>query len=412
MTTCPAFEAGSCPFRDAKSADDVRHALLLVPPSHLQEKGHFYKALRHLHHVNQTVDHIQPKFEVAGGCPVQTYSPHSSFSTAMEEWSLASIMARMAQDLEDQDSPDNQQQIAEETSAPTRSVTHVSATEFSSHQQVSLSQALKTGTAASHQAAENVHFVRNFIKGKIDRKLYGELVLSLYHVYTSLEEALDQHAPQHFAPCHFPKELCRKEALEEDVDFWHGGLPERVSCATRDYQERIQHISEKEPLLLLAHAYTRYLGDLSGGKILARVARKAMDLGKDGLEFYEFQHVKSAKLFKDQYRSALDELPLTPAQVSKLVAEANVAFVLNMRIFEELDVMANIPGATVRDLQEALDFANSTSTGEGSNKECPFAKMSGGVNPHAIVGTKRQFPWSVIIGLVCAVAWSFWQNCA
>ena len=52
--------------------------------------------------------------------------------------------------------------------------------------------------------------------------------------------------------------------------------------------------------------------------------------------------------FKDEYRAALDALELTDAQITKLVAEANVAFLLNMRLFEELDVMANVPGACRR----------------------------------------------------------------
>ena len=135
-----------------------------------------------------------------------------------------------------------------------------------------------------------------------------------------------------------------------------------------------------------------------------------MSLGQEGLDFYEFEHVESAKLFKDRYRNALDELHLTPTQVSKLVAEANVAFVLNMRLFEELDVMANIPGASIRHLQEALDFVNASSSPDvGGVNKCPFAKMGSGVNPHALV-VKRKFPWSLVIGLVFAVAWTFWQN--
>ena len=436
-TSCPAFGDGSCPFREAKNADDVRHALLHVPPSHLEQKGHFYRALRHLHHVSQTMQNDNDddnKFALTGGCPVQTYSsPNASFVTAMEEWSLASIMAKMAQDLMDEedeeettqdDSPSNQEATSDTTSTTTTTST-LPTTQMQSSQQVTLSQALKTGTAASHQAAEDVHFVRNFIRGKIDRTLYGELVLSLYHVYAALEEALDTHAPQHFETCHFPHELSRKETLEDDVDFWHAAASANKppSPATRDYVHRIQSIAQTEPLLLLAHAYTRYLGDLSGGKILARVARKAMQLQQDGLRFYEFDNVTSAKLFKDQYRSALDDLRLSPTQISKLVAEANVAFVLNMRLFEELDVQANIPGASVRDLQEALDFcATSTTTPESA--ECPFAKMaSGSVQPT----TKSRCPWPfvfmhdpvmglkdyqtwIVLGLCVGWAWSYFQQ--
>jgi heme oxygenase len=74
------------------------------------------------------------------------------------------------------------------------------------------------------------------------------------------------------------------------------------SKATSDYIQRLEFIAQKEPLLLLSHAYTRYLGDLSGGKILARVAKRALNLQKDdsGLRFYQFDEIPSAKLFKDR----------------------------------------------------------------------------------------------------------------
>jgi len=412
MTSCPAFESGSCPFKDAKNADEVRHALLDVPPSHLEEKGHFYRALRHLHKVSQTLE-LSEKFAVAGGCPVQSYSPDVSFAGAIEEYSLASIMARMAQDLMDKEDADAEDEVSMDTkekavtsdSAASNQTAQASTDDVQSSHQVRLSEALKSGTAASHQAAEDVHFVCEFIKGNIDRKLYGELVLSLYHVYAHMEEALNQHAPKNFRSCHFPQELSRKEALEEDVDFWHGSLPNRISPATQDYVDRIHYLAQTDPLMLLAHAYTRYLGDLSGGKILARVARKAMQLGSDGLDFYDFENIPSAKLFKDKYRSALDDLHLTPTQVSKLVAEANVAFVLNMRLFEELDVMANIKGANVRDLQEALDFANATSAQASSKGQCPFAKMAGAVNPHKIAAVRNQVPWPFVAGLLLCGLW-------
>ena len=38
----------------------------------------------------------------------------------------------------------------------------------------------------------------------------------------------------------------------------------------------------------------------------------------------------------------MDKMYLTDAEIERLVAEANVAFVLNMRIFEELDVMSGV----------------------------------------------------------------------
>ena len=63
-----------------------------------------------------------------------------------------------------------------------------------------------------------------------------------------------------------------------------------------------------------------------------------------------------------------------------VVAEANVAFALNMRMFEELDVLAGYEGAEVRPLSEALKFVdNSEKTNEtGVAVKCPFASMQQG----------------------------------
>ena len=98
---------------------------------------------------------------------------------------------------------------------------------------------------------------------------------------------------------------------------------------------------------------------MSGGKVLSRIARRALHLDRkddDGLQFYNFENVTSAKLFKDIYRARLDELPLSSKEIRKLVAEANVAFALNMRVFEELDVKGGVAGARVRNVREALAY--------------------------------------------------------
>ena len=160
--------------------------------------------------------------------------------------------------------------------------------------------------------------------------------------------------------------------------------------------ERIKYLAANEPVLLLAHSYTRYLGDLSGGKVLARVAKRALNLTStsaskhgpvDGLVFYDFNTtIPSAKKFKDEYKNALDSLPLSREQISRLVQEANVAFVLNMRLFEELDVKAGVPNAVVRSYEEALNYGtknyiiveedekgSKTETGTDEKAKCPFA---------------------------------------
>lgn len=405
-------------------------------------------------------------FIIQGGCPFKSFhrermsnensddgNTHNHLARAMEDFSLAAIMGRMAsesfddgeddeeggEDGEDGDGGEEELLLHEKVDGDYVHISTIKATasdddEHQSTQQkaaqqtnddpptppldeeeeergVSFSQALKTGTAESHTAAENVHFVNNFIKGIIDRDLYAELVSGLYHTYVTLEKLLEEHAPTHFPTLHFPHELSRTEALEEDMEYWHGlNWRNKVECntpspAVRDYIDRLEEVGRIDPLLLLSHAYTRYLGDLSGGKVLFRVARRALNLsGYDGLQFYQFEHVESAKLFKDEYRSALDELVLTPDEIGRLVAEANVAFALNMRVFEELDVKGGVEGARVRNVREALSYYDvemeeqmmrkvegrrrerSESVGKEEDAKCPFGFV-GGPNPHKGMST-------------------------
>jgi heme oxygenase len=358
----------------------------------------------------------------------------------MEEYSLQAIIGKLAQEWEDKEdggearTTPSSSRSASPATVPTADITTSESVRIDStpatstatatapqEQQPRLSDALKSGTAVSHESAESVHFVKNFIRGKIDRELYGLLVAQLFHLYQRLEQALDEHAPNLFAACHFPKELHRSQALQDDVDFWHSTKTPTVSKATQEYIDRINHLCETNPLLLLAHAYTRYLGDLSGGKILARVAKRALQLQDgEGLAFYEFEHVQSFKLFKDQYRTCLNQLPLTQTQIQDLVQEANVAFLLNMRLFEELDVKGGVKGATIRSLDSVYHSAKAaaaaTTAATMDDKEqapCPFAKTSTTATTTAAATSKEQkggCPWPFILLHDPKTGFQAWQT--
>lgn len=119
-------------------------------------------------------------------------------------------------------------------------------------QKASLSELLKIGTV-SHSSAESVHFVKEFIWGNIDHDLYSQLILNLYFVYETIKRLLDTHTPAAFPTLHYPKQLGWVETPRDDVDFFYGD----------NYLDRLEFIAHTEPLLLLSHTYTLYLGDLS-----------------------------------------------------------------------------------------------------------------------------------------------------
>lgn len=70
---------------------------------------------------------------------------------------------------------------------------------------------------------------------------------------------------------HFPAELSRKEALRNDLAYYYGEDkiakvtdPKTMTPVVARYVRAIRAAGETNPTLLVAHSYTRYLGDLNG----------------------------------------------------------------------------------------------------------------------------------------------------
>ena len=199
---------------------------------------------------------------------------------------------------------------------------------------------LKEGTKKSHSAAENTAFVKSFLRGVISKESYRTLVSDLYFVYSALEEDFRIFKNDPVLGALYLPELERVTALETDLRYYYGPIWRSIvkpSEACQRYVDRIHEVAKTEPELLIGHHYTRYLGDLSGGQILKGIAEKALNLNGEGLNFYEFGKIDNAKIYKEKYRSILDELPLTESQQNAIITEANYAFRLNMYMFDTLE---------------------------------------------------------------------------
>ena len=203
---------------------------------------------------------------------------------------------------------------------------------------------LKEGTKESHSAAENTKFVASFLRGVVDYEEYRKLLTNFYYVYDTMEQRI-RETEDPMVQAIKSEDLERKEAIERDLEYYYGPDwkdKQTPSEACNTYCHRINEIAEKDPYLLIAHHYTRYIGDLSGGKILKEIAARVLKppVGK-GLDFYEFPSIPNAKEFKNNYRSVLDNLDCDEQQINALITEANYAFRLNMYMFEEIQGSAS-----------------------------------------------------------------------
>ena len=79
---------------------------------------------------------------------------------------------------------------------------------------------------------------------------------------------------------------------ENDLSYYYGNNWKdqiEISDSAKSYVERIKFVAKESPELLVGHHYPRYIGDLSGGQILKKIAKKALNIeGNKGLDFYEF----------------------------------------------------------------------------------------------------------------------------
>lgn len=202
---------------------------------------------------------------------------------------------------------------------------------------MSLSTQLREGTQQSHRAAESTPFIQAFFAARITPDTYRELLTRLYQVYATLEQHCATQPP--LSQLH-SLALSRTAALECDLHYYYGADWRNYvspTPATQRYVERLKTLASDWPLGLVAHHYTRYLGDLSGGQILKRIAIKAFKLtAGQGVAFYEFPDIPNADQFKADYRARLDALPLPDTLALKVVDEANTAFELNRQVFAEL----------------------------------------------------------------------------
>ncbi|KAM6293825.1 heme oxygenase 1 [Porphyrio hochstetteri] len=210
-----------------------------------------------------------------------------------------------------------------------------------------LSELMKEATKEVHEQAENTPFMKNFQKGQVSLHEFKLVTASLYFIYSALEEEIECNKDNPvYASVYFPGELHRKAALEKDLEYFYGSnWREEIPCpeATQKYVARLHDVGKNHPELLVAHAYTRYLGDLSGGQVLKKIAQKALQLPStgEGLAFFTFDGVSNATKFKQLYRSRMNALEMDLATKKRVLEEAKKAFLLNIQVFEALQELVS-----------------------------------------------------------------------
>jgi len=202
---------------------------------------------------------------------------------------------------------------------------------------VRFSTTLRERTMTDHGDAEGSTLMRDLVAGTLDPARMGDMLAQHLLVYRALETAGAALADDPVVAPFLLPGLERTAALEADVALLLGADATDSVVArpgTAAYVDRLEAVGSWAGGFV-AHHYTRYLGDLSGGQHIRRIVEKAYpDLA---IRFYTFEAVESPKALKDRYRQLLDEAPWAPDEQDRIVDEVKIAYALNQEMFASLE---------------------------------------------------------------------------
>ncbi|WP_051389300.1 biliverdin-producing heme oxygenase [Arthrobacter sp. 35W] len=214
-----------------------------------------------------------------------------------------------------------------------------------------LSEELKSHTAAAHSRAEEATFVAELMGGKRDAAALASLLAQSLVIYRALEKAQTAHVDHPQLGGFIDAKLDRVAALEADMAFHYGADWEAqlaggriaIAPATVAYAELLDTLGRESAEFILAHHYVRYMGDLSGGQIIASLVQRHYGIPAEGLNFYHFAAIEKTKPYKDAYRERLDGADFTRTQKDAILAYAADSFELNRAVFVDLGTLLGAP---------------------------------------------------------------------
>ncbi|MEN9749564.1 MAG: hypothetical protein RL149_642 [Actinomycetota bacterium] len=202
-----------------------------------------------------------------------------------------------------------------------------------------IAELMKQASRPQHTAAENSTFITQLMRGQLNLEAYTKYLINLAWLYEAIEEQTATGLARESSELIWDSRLNRLDAITSDlealgVENWKATT--KPSNAMVSYIEHIKSLNGKADLRLVAHHYTRYLGDLSGGQAIAALVGRHYGATADQLSFYRFPDIEDNVRFKESYRAHLDGLTLNQEELDALVQEVQLAFEFNQKVFDDL----------------------------------------------------------------------------
>lgn len=201
-----------------------------------------------------------------------------------------------------------------------------------------LSKVMRRETWSDHARAEYSTFEQSLVQGELSIEAYREMLAQTYPLYVALEARAAELADDPVAGPIITDTLNRAEKIAADLDFYYQARDWRTEVELYPVtQEYVARIRSADPVTFVAHHYTRYLADLSGGLMIDTAIKQAYELDLDGRRYYDFDQIPDPVAFKKSYRETLDNLPVEAEDKRRIVEEVMVAYEYNIELIHELE---------------------------------------------------------------------------
>jgi len=197
---------------------------------------------------------------------------------------------------------------------------------------------IKNKTDNLHKASENSGFIKRLMDKKATKETYAEYIYNLQFAYEAIEANLIKHKDVPEIKDFYTVELFKTDLIKKDIEALMGSneRPELLS-STVAYVARLNELSDKDPKLVIAHAYTRFLADLFGGRIFFGLLKESYGLNENELNYYSFDHTDDIRTYVMGYHGKIMGLNLEGEIKELFINEISNSYIFNMAISNELE---------------------------------------------------------------------------
>ena len=197
--------------------------------------------------------------------------------------------------------------------------------------------AMKEETFEAHELSKDSGFATTLMSGAWSYRALDEWQRALYPIYVTLEDIMKKNRKDPSLHMFDHRKLDRSEKIFNDLAYY--GVNPLTEPSTlpsvKEYVAKVEDAGSR-PQRIMAYHYTRYMGDMIGGQVIARTLMEKYAMPKEALSCYDFSDIGDLYHYRKTYKILLDLVPWSDEERRAFIEETKVAYEINAVLFTEL----------------------------------------------------------------------------